>query len=125
MIHAQRADRAGNVLLQGIIGVQKEAVLAAQRSLVTVEEIVHSLDSAPPNSVILPAWTVTAIALVPGGAFPSYAQGYYGRANAFYKAWDGIHRDRQVFCNGCRPTCSSRIQAPFRYTPGNHERSVL
>jgi len=50
-----------------------------------------------PNAVILPAWTVTAIAVVPGGAFPSYAHGYYKRANAFYKAWDTIARDRDGF----------------------------
>jgi glutaconate CoA-transferase subunit A len=47
--------------------------------------------------VILPAWTVTAISVVPGGAFPSYAHGYYKRANAFYKAWDPIARDRDTF----------------------------
>src|ERR1700734_3835760 len=37
VIHAQRADRAGNVQLWGITGVQKEDVLASARSVVTVE----------------------------------------------------------------------------------------
>jgi glutaconate CoA-transferase subunit A len=97
IVHAQRADRAGNVLLDGIVGVQKEAVLAAARSIVTVEEIVDELKAPGYNAVILPAWTVTAIAVVPGGAYPSYAQGYYKRANAFYKAWDAIARDRESF----------------------------
>jgi glutaconate CoA-transferase subunit A len=96
-IHAQRADRAGNVLLEGIVGVQKEAVLAAKRSIVTVEETVEDFGERSPNAVILPAWTVTAISVVPGGAFPSYAHGYYKRANAFYKAWDPIARDRDTF----------------------------
>ena len=97
IIHALRADRKGNVLLEGIVGVQKEAVLAAKRSIVTVEEIVDELNPPSPNSVVLPTWAVTAVALVPGGAFPSYAQGYYTRSNAFYIAWDEIARDRDSF----------------------------
>ncbi|MCZ4094484.1 CoA transferase subunit A [Sinorhizobium psoraleae] len=97
IIHAQRADRKGNVLLEGIVGVQKEAVLAAKRSIVTVEEIVDELDPPSPNSVVLPTWAVTAVVHVPGGAFPSYAHGYYPRSNAFYIAWDEIARDREAF----------------------------
>ncbi|MDI3341479.1 MAG: CoA-transferase [Sphaerobacter sp.] len=97
VIHAQRADRQGNVLIEGIVGVQKEAVLAARRSLVTVEEIVDDLRVPSPNAVVLPHWTITAIAEVPGGAWPSYAHGYYTRDNAFYTAWDGIARDRDTF----------------------------
>ena len=97
VIHALRADRDGNVLLEGIVGVQKEAVLAAKRSVVTVEEIVDDFGERNRNAVILPAWTVSTIAVVPGGAFPSYAQGYYRRANAFYKAWDAIAKERDTF----------------------------
>ena len=97
VIHAQRADRAGNVLMEGIVGVQKHAVLAAKRSLVTVEEIVDEFSPRSLNATILPAWTVTAIAVVPGGAHPSYAHGYYMRDNAYYKAWDAIARDRDGF----------------------------
>lgn len=95
-IHAQKADRNGNVLIEGIVGVQKEAVLAARRSVVTVEEIVDDL-SAHPNACILPGWTVSAICLVPGGAHPSYAHGYYPRDNASYIAWDKIASDRDSF----------------------------
>jgi len=97
IIHAQKADRAGNVMIEGIVGVLKEAVLAAKRSIVTVEEVVDEFGARSPNACILPAWTVTAIAEVPGGAFPSYAFGYYKRDNAFYKAWDAIARDRDSF----------------------------
>ena len=97
IVHAQKADREGNVLLEGIVGVQKEAVLAARRSLVTVEEIVDALPRTHPNAIVLPSWTVTAIAVAPGGAKPSYAHGYYGRDNAFYVAWDAISRDRGTF----------------------------
>ena len=96
IIHAQRADRKGNVQMWGLTGVQKEAVLGARRSLVTVEEIVDELEPMP-NQVVLPSWVVTAVAEVPGGARPSYAQGYYDRDNDAYRAWDPISRDREAF----------------------------
>lgn len=96
ILHAQKADRAGNVLLSGILGAQKEAGLAASKLLVTVEELVDEL-GAPMNGIVLPYWVVTAVACVPGGAWPSYARGYYSRDNAFYIAWDDISRDRQSF----------------------------
>ncbi|MEO5895506.1 MAG: CoA-transferase [Vicinamibacterales bacterium] len=97
IIHAQKADRRGNVLIAGIVGVQKEAVLAATRAVVTVEEIVDDLGSAGTNAVVLPSWTVDAVVVAAGGARPSYAHGYYQRDNAFYTAWDEIARDRQHF----------------------------
>lgn len=96
IIHAQKADRQGNVLLWGIIGVQKEAVLASKRAIVTVEEVVDDLQ-AWPNACILPSWVVTAVCVEPGGAAPSYAQGYYKRDNQFYTDWDVIARDRERF----------------------------
>ena len=96
IIHAQRADRKGNVQLWGITGVQKEAVLAASRSIVTVEEIVDSLDSRP-GAIVLPGWTVCYVAQVPNGAHPSYAQDYTERDNDYYVAWDEIARDREAF----------------------------
>jgi glutaconate CoA-transferase subunit A len=96
VIHAQKADRQGNVLLWGIVGAQKEAVLAASRAIVTVEEIVDQLN-APPNAVILPGWVLNAVCEVPGGAFPSYTHGYYARNNAFYKQWDVISKERETF----------------------------
>jgi glutaconate CoA-transferase subunit A len=95
-IHAQQADRRGNVMLWGLSGVQKEAVLAADRAIVTVEEIVPSLEPRP-HAVFLPAWTLMAVAVVPGGAWPSYAAGYSVRDNDFYGAWDAISRDRERF----------------------------
>lgn len=102
IVHAQRADRAGNVLIEGIVGVQKEVVLASARAIVTVEEIVDELRPPSPNAVVLPSWTITAIVAAPGGARPSYAHGYYGRDNAFYRAWDGIARDRDTFLGWMR-----------------------
>ena len=96
VIHAQKADRKGNVLLWGILGVQKEAALAAQRCIVTVEEVVDDL-AAWPNATVLPSWAITAVCVVPGGAAPSYAQGYSERDNRFYQEWDAIARDRETF----------------------------
>ena len=95
VIHAQQVDRHGNVGLWGLTGVQKEAVLAADRSIVTVEERVTAFDSRV--TTVLPAWVVSAVAVVPHGSHPSYTQGYSNRDNAFYAAWDAISRDRDRF----------------------------
>jgi glutaconate CoA-transferase subunit A len=97
VIHAQQADRSGNVGLWGITGVQREAVLAAASSIVTVEEIVDELEPRGPNHVVLPAWAVTAVVSVPGGSHPSYSMGYSERDNSFYTAWDAISKDREGF----------------------------
>jgi glutaconate CoA-transferase subunit A len=96
ILHAQAADRRGNVLVRGIVGAQKEAALAAATLLVTVEQVVDELD-APMNAIVLPHFCVSGVACVPGGAWPSYAQGHYARDNAFYQAWDAIARDRASF----------------------------
>ncbi len=96
ILHAQQIDAEGNVLIRGIIGAAKEAALAARRVLVTVEERVERL-RADLNAVVLPSWLITAASVVPGGAYPSYAQGYYPRDNRFYLAWDEIARDRKAF----------------------------
>lgn len=96
VIHAQQADRSGNVMLWGIAGVQKEAVLAARRSIVTVEEVVDELHPGP-GAVVLPSWVVTAVSVVPGGCHPSYAAGYSERDNTYYEEWDAISRSRERF----------------------------
>jgi glutaconate CoA-transferase subunit A len=95
VIHAQQVDRHGNVGLWGLTGVQKEAVLAADRSIVTVEEQVTAFDSRV--TTVLPAWVLAAVAVAPHGSHPSYTQGYSNRDNAFYAAWDAISRDRDRF----------------------------
>lgn len=96
VLHAQQADREGNVLLRGIVGVSREAAAAATTLVVTVEEVVDELDASM-NAFVIPAWQVAAVAEVPGGAYPSYALGYYQRDNAFYQEWDAIARDRSRF----------------------------
>lgn len=96
ILHAQQADAEGNVLVRGIVGAVKEAALAARCLIVTVEEQVERLH-ADMNAIVLPRWVVTAVSVVPGGAYPSYAQGYYARDNCFYLAWDDVARERQTF----------------------------
>ncbi len=116
VLHAQSADRDGNVLIQGIVGAQKEAALAAKTLIVTVEEVVDALH-APMNAMVLPHWVVAAVAVVPDGAYPSYAHGYYDRDNAFYLAWDDIARDRDTFAAWMqRHVLGSRDHAGFLHS---------
>jgi glutaconate CoA-transferase, subunit A len=123
-IHAQRASQRGDVLIEGIIGVQKAAALAAKRCVVTVEEIVDTLEGVHPNACVLPHWAVTAVVLAPGGAHPSYAHGIYGRDNAAYLAWDEVSSDRGQFLSFMRehvlevgPEVFATRVAPLRALP--------
>jgi glutaconate CoA-transferase subunit A len=97
VIHAQQADKRGNVGLWGITGVQREIALASDRVVVTVEEIVDELSLHGPNNALLPSWTIDAIAEVPRGSHPSYSMGYTQRDNLFYTRWDAISRSREIF----------------------------
>ncbi len=113
ILHAQQVDARGNVLIRGIVGAAKEAAMAARCLIVTVEEQVERLQ-ADMNAVVLPSFLVTAVAVVPGGAYPSYAQGYYSRDNSFYMSWDDIARDRQSFLQWMeRHVLSLRDHAEF------------
>jgi glutaconate CoA-transferase subunit A len=94
IIHAQRADAEGNVQVWGLVGVQREAALAAERVIAVVEELVDpEVVRADPDRTLLPGLAVTAVCVEPYGAHPSFAQGYYDRDNPFYRAWDEISRD--------------------------------
>lgn len=96
IVHAQEADRQGNVQLWGIPGVQKEAILAAQRSLVTVERVVDELQPRP-GGIVIPGWVIDAVVEAPGGSQPSYSLGVTERDNDFYRFWDEVSRDRDAF----------------------------
>jgi glutaconate CoA-transferase subunit A len=96
VIHAQQVDGRGNVAIWGISGIQKEAVLSAKRAIATVEETVDELEPHP-FQMVIPSVALDAVSVVPNGAHPSYADGYYDRDNAFYAAWDPISRDRERF----------------------------
>jgi len=96
IVHAQEADRRGNVQLWGIPGVQKEALLAASRTLVTVERVLDELEPRP-GGVVIPTWQLDAVAHVPRGSLPSYSHGVTDRDNDFYRFWDQVSRDRDAF----------------------------
>lgn len=110
IIHAQKADRTGNVLITGIIGIQKEAVLAARRAIATVEEVVDDLGDTT-NATVLPHWVLSAVCLAPGGARPSYAHGYYPRDNPAYLDWDAISADRSRFAAWLRTVIGDEAAA--------------
>jgi glutaconate CoA-transferase subunit A len=113
ILHAQRADRRGNVAIEGIVGAQREAAFAARALVVTVEQLVDELPPAM-NGIVLPHWIVSAVAHCPGGAYPSYAQGHYARDNAFYQRWDAIARERDAFLAWMqRHVLASRDHAAF------------
>jgi glutaconate CoA-transferase subunit A len=96
IVHAQRADAAGNTQVWGLVGAQKEAAFAAERVIVVVEELVdESVIRADPNRTVIPGLIVDAVVHEPFGAHPSYVQGFYDRDNTFYVEWDAIARDPQ------------------------------
>ena len=94
IVHAQRADAAGNAQIWGLLGVQKEAAFASRHVIVVVEELVdETVIRADPNRTLIPGMIVDAVVVEPWGAHPSYAQGFYDRDNDFYVAWENISRD--------------------------------
>ena len=97
IIHVQRADATGNAQIWGIVGEQKEAAFAADRVILTAEEIVDDeIIRSDPNRTLIPGFIVDAVCHVPYCAHPSYTQGYYDRDNAFYITWDKISESRQA-----------------------------
>lgn len=93
IVHAQRADAAGNAHIWGITGEQKEAAFAASKVILTAEEIVsEDIIRSDPNRTLIPGFIVSAVCHVPYAAHPSYTQGYYDRDNTFYLAWDKVSR---------------------------------
>jgi glutaconate CoA-transferase subunit A len=94
IIHAQRADAAGDTQVWGLLGAQKEAAFAADRVIVVVEELVdEAVIRADPNRTLIPGLIVDAVVVEPYGAHPSFTQGHYDRDNTFYVEWDAIGRD--------------------------------
>ncbi|RPI87029.1 MAG: CoA transferase subunit A [Chloroflexi bacterium] len=93
IVHVQRADAEGNAHIWGIIGEQKEAAFAAERVILTCEEIVdQEIIRSDPNRTLIPGFIVDAVCEVPYCSHPSYTQGYYDRDNTFYLEWDEISK---------------------------------
>jgi glutaconate CoA-transferase, subunit A len=97
IVHAQRADEAGNTQIWGFLGCQKEAAFAADRVIVVCEEVVdEAVIRADPNRTVIPGIIVDAVVVEPKACHPSFAQGYYDRDNRFYVDWDPISRDPET-----------------------------
>jgi len=135
VVHAQRADVAGNTQIWGLVGVQQEAAFASTRVIVVVEELVdEAVIRSDPNRTLIPGMIVDAVVAEPWGAHPSYAQGYYDRDNDFYVAWEGISRDPgrlegylEEYVRGVpdraaymakQPSLVARLKAQERYSSG-------
>jgi glutaconate CoA-transferase subunit A len=94
IIHAQRADRHGNIQSWGILGPQQEVAFASKRTIVLVEEIVDDgVIRSDPNRTLIPGFVVDAVVECRYGAHPSFAQGHYDRDNDFYRSWSAISKD--------------------------------
>jgi len=96
ILHAQRADRMGNVELRGVVGAERYAAFAASRTLVTVEEIIEEITPRP-GSVFVPAEVNTTVVCAPRGAYPSGVDGYYDRDDDAYAEWDALSGDDARF----------------------------
>ena len=121
IVHAQRADAAGNTQVWGLVGAQKEAAFAAERVIVVVEELVdESVIRADPNRTVIPGLIVDAVVHEPFGAHPSYVQGFYDRDNTFYVEWDAIARDPQRLAGWLDAwvyQCAGRVEYMERLGP--------
>lgn len=105
LIHAQQADASGNVQLWGIKGDTIEGAEASRRVICTVERIVSSdVIAQSPSDTVLSASMVTAIALAPMGAYPSYVEGFYGRDDAAYRAFEGLSRKPNLLADYIKTT---------------------
>src|SRR5881296_388645 len=135
IVHAQRADAAGNTQMWGLVGVQKEAAFASERVIVVAEELVdEDVIRSDPNRTVIPSMIVSAVVVEPWGAHPSYAQGYYDRDNDFYVAWEAISRDPDAlerYLDDCvrgvsdraaylekHPGLTARLKAEARFCSG-------
>ncbi len=94
LIHAQKADKYGNVQMWGIDGDTIEGALASDKIIVSVEEIIdNDTIKLSPEKTVIPSHRVTSIVEVPFGAYPSYVSGFYSRDDDHYKEYDSISRD--------------------------------
>ena len=94
LIHAQKADKYGNVQMWGIDGDTIEGALASDKIIVSVEKIIDNETlKLSPEKTVIPSHRVTSIVEVPFGAYPSYVSGFYSRDDDHYKEYDSISRD--------------------------------
>ena len=98
ILHVQRADRQGNAHAWGNFGVMREAAFAAEKVILTCEEIVdHVSILSDPNRTVVPGFVVASVVHEPFGAHPSPTQGYSRRDDDFYFEYHRETRSREGF----------------------------
>lgn len=98
IVHVQRADEEGHAHAWGPLGISEEAGLAADRVIVSCEELVEAeVTLSDPNRILFPETKVVAVVHEPGGAHPSPVQGYLRRDHAFYRDYAERSRTREGF----------------------------
>jgi len=98
IVHVQRADELGRAHAWGPLGITEEAGLAAERVIVTCEEVVApEVTLSDPNRIIFPETKVVAVVHEPGGAHPSPVQGHFKRDHAFYREYAAQSRSVEGF----------------------------
>jgi glutaconate CoA-transferase subunit A len=98
IVHVQRADDMGRAHAWGPMGITEEAGLAANRVIITCEELVDaSVTLSDPNRILFPETKVVAVVHEPGGAHPSPVQGYFKRDHAFYRDYANRSRSADGF----------------------------
>jgi glutaconate CoA-transferase subunit A len=85
IFHCQRADELGNVQAWGPLADSKWALWAADRVIVSAEEIVPtSVITSDAGNTILPGFRVDAVVKNPMGAHPGAVSGYYYKDSHFF-----------------------------------------
>jgi glutaconate CoA-transferase, subunit A len=98
IVHVQRADENGRAHAWGPLGITEEAGLAADRVIISCEELVDTeVTLSDPNRILFPDTKVAAVVHEPGGAHPAPVQGYLKRDHAFYRDYAERSRSRDGF----------------------------
>ena len=98
ILHVQRCDAQGRAHAWGPLGISEEAGLAAERVIISCEELVDpAVTLSDPNRILLPETKVVAVVHEPGGAHPSPVQGFWKRDHSLDNAYAAESRTREGY----------------------------